>query len=72
MLEDNDLKRITTQWFQEIVMTFFMEHTMAYLDAFVNKQGTSLKMYKHVMENIFLAKRNCSTQYTKLQNFEGF
>jgi hypothetical protein len=54
-------------------MTFFMEHTMAYLDgAFVNKQGTSLEKYKHVMEILFLAKQNSSPQYTKLQNFEGF
>jgi hypothetical protein len=33
--------------FQKIVMTFFMEHAMAYLNnVFVSKQGTSLEKYK--------------------------
>jgi hypothetical protein len=45
--EDNDFKWITTWWFQEIVMAFFMEHIMAYLDdAFMNKQRTGLEKYK--------------------------
>jgi hypothetical protein len=46
-LKNNDPKQITTWKFQEIVMTFFMEHTMAYFDnAFVNNQRTSLEKYK--------------------------
>jgi hypothetical protein len=46
-LKDNDPKQITTQKLQEIVMTFIMEHTMAYLKgAFVSKQGTNLEKYK--------------------------
>ncbi len=54
-------------------MTFFMEHTMAYLDgAFVSKQGTGMEKYKQVMEHKFLAILNGSLQYIKLQNFEGF
>jgi hypothetical protein len=37
-LANNDPKQITTQQFQKIVVTFFMEHTMAYLDnAFASK-----------------------------------
>ncbi len=39
-------KWIVTWWLQEIIMNFFMEHTMAYLNgAFVNKPGTSLRKY---------------------------
>jgi hypothetical protein len=61
-LENNDPRQVTTQQFQEIVMTFFMEHTMAYLDnAFVNKQGTGLKKYKQIMEHKFLAKLDSSS-----------
>ncbi len=57
--EDNDPKWIATWQFQEIIMSFFMEHTMAYLDgAFVNKQGIGLKKYKQVMENKFLVELN--------------
>jgi len=57
--EDNDPKWIATRQFQEIIMSFFMEHTMAYLDgAFVNKQGIGLKKYKQVMENKFLVELN--------------
>jgi hypothetical protein len=38
-------------------MTFFMEHTMAYLDdAFVSKKGIGLEKYKQIMEHKFLAK----------------
>jgi hypothetical protein len=40
---------------------------MAYLDGvFLNKQGTSHKKYKQVMEHKFLAKLDGSLQYTKL------
>ncbi len=54
-------------------MSFFMEHTMAYLDGvFVNKQGTGLKKYKQVMENNFLVELNESLQYNELQNVKGF
>ncbi len=46
---------------------------MAYLDGvFVNKQGTSLKKYKQVMENKFLVELNESSQYNELQNSKGF
>ncbi len=45
--EDNDFKWIAIWWFQEIIMTFFLEHTMVYLhDAFVSKQGIGLEKYK--------------------------
>jgi hypothetical protein len=54
-------------------MTFFMEHTMAYLDsAFVNKQRTSLEKYKQVMEYNFLAELDGSLQYIELRNSKGF
>jgi hypothetical protein len=61
MLQDNDPKQIATQQFQEIFVTFFMEHIMAYLnDALVSKQETSLEKYKHVMmhhcEKLHLSK----------------
>jgi hypothetical protein len=37
-LVDNDLKWITTRWFQKILLDFFKEHSMAYLDnIFVNE-----------------------------------
>jgi hypothetical protein len=50
-----------------------MEHTMAYLDgAFAKKQGIGLKKYKQVMEHRFLVELDSSSQYTKLQIFEGF
>ncbi len=48
-------------------MTFFMEHIMAYLNGvFMNKEGTGLEKYKHVMEHKFLAKLDGSLQYIKL------
>jgi hypothetical protein len=51
------LKQIVTWWLQEIIMNFFMEHTMAYLNgAFVSKQGIGLKKCKHVMECKFLVE----------------
>ncbi len=54
-------------------MTFFMEHTMAYLDdVFMNKQGTGMEKYKQVMEHKFFAELNGSLQYIELQNFERF
>jgi hypothetical protein len=46
---------------------------MAYLDGvFVNKQGTSLKKYKQVMEKKNLVELNESSQYNELQNSKGF
>ncbi len=66
-LEDNDPKWIARRQFQEIVLSFFKEHTMAYINgAFVNKQGIGLDTYKQVMENIFVAKLNGSPQYNEL------
>jgi hypothetical protein len=54
-------------------MTFFMEHTMAYLNgAFVSKQGIGLEKYNQVMEHMFLVKLDGSSQYIELQNFERF
>jgi hypothetical protein len=53
-LKDNDLEWITTWQFYEIIMRFFMEHIMEYLDGvFVNKQRIGLEKYKQIMENIF-------------------
>ncbi len=54
-------------------MSFFMEHTMAYLNGdFVNKQGIGLKKYKQVVESKFLVELNESSQYNELQNSKGF
>jgi hypothetical protein len=72
MFEDNDLKRITTWQVQEIVMTFFMEHTMTYFDnVFVSKQRIGLGS-KQVMENKFLVELDDSPQYTKLWKSKRF
>jgi hypothetical protein len=55
-LKDNDLKWIATWWFYEIVMPFFMEHTMEYfVGVFVNIQGNGLEKYKQILESKFLA-----------------
>ncbi len=54
-------------------MHIFKEHIMAYLNgALVNKQGTNLEKYKHIMENKFLVELNGSSQYNNLWNSEGF
>jgi hypothetical protein len=46
-------------------MTFFMEHTMGYLNGdFVNKQGVGVEKYMQVMEHKFLAKLDGFLQYT--------
>ncbi len=51
------LCEFATWKFQEIVMTFFMEHTMAYFDnAFVNNQRIGMEKYKQNMEHKFLAE----------------
>jgi hypothetical protein len=48
-------------------MTFFMEHTMAYIDnVFVSKQVIGLKRYKQVMEHKFLVELNGYLQYIEL------
>jgi hypothetical protein len=58
---------------QEIVITFLMEHTMAYFDGvFVSKQENGMEKYKQVMEHKFLAKPYRSLQCTKLWISEGF
>ncbi len=54
-------------------MTFFMEHTMAYINnAFVRKQITSLEKYKQVMEDKFLVGLDGSSQYIEPWIFKGF
>ncbi len=72
-LEDNDLKQIATWQFQEIVVTFFMDHTMAYLDgAFVSKQRIGLEKYKQVMEHKFLVELVISSNILNFKNPRGF
>ncbi len=51
--------------FQKIVMTFFMEHALAYLDGvFVSKQRISLEKYMQVMGHKFLAELDRFLQCT--------
>jgi hypothetical protein len=53
MLVDNDPKQIGTCSFQNIVLDFFKEHLMAYLDTtLVKKQASNLDKYKKVMKKI--------------------
>jgi hypothetical protein len=59
--------------FQEIVLDFFKEHLMAYLDTtFVNKQTFDLDMYEQVMEFIFLVELNNSPRYKESLNLMRF
>ncbi len=49
--KDNNPKWIATWQFYEIVMQFFMEHIMEYLNGVFVKQGIGLEKYKEIMEN---------------------
>lgn len=54
MLVDNDPKQIIIQRFWKIVLEFFKEHLMFYLDTtLMGKQASGLDKYKKVIKNIW-------------------
>jgi len=66
----NYLKWIATWHLQKIVLNFFKEHMMVYLDfAFVNNQAFGLNKCKQIMESKFLMEINKIWTTKILQGF---